>query len=118
MQVKCPRTGTDAFGQTGKVAGVVAQTAEANNSASAGLTNLGSQWDLVDDDDEKGFGLDIQIILSEFGDFGDFFENDVLSFGEVCFYLRITCYRAAFFFNLNVCYINFILMYASCFREF
>ncbi|ONK75293.1 uncharacterized protein A4U43_C03F15350 [Asparagus officinalis] len=75
--VKRPRTGTDALGQT---AGVLVQ--DANNSASAGLINFESQWDWDDDDDEKGFGLDIQIILSEFGDFGDFFENDVLSFGE------------------------------------
>lgn len=27
--------------------------------------------------------MDIQALLSEFGDFGDFFENDVLPFGEV-----------------------------------
>lgn len=27
--------------------------------------------------------MDIQTLLSEFGDFGDFFENDVLAFGEV-----------------------------------
>lgn len=88
--VKRPRTATDAYGQTGKVAGVFTQdayksdygTAEANNSTSAGLTKFGSQWDWDDDDDEKGFGLDIQIILSEFGDFRDFFENDFLSFGE------------------------------------
>lgn len=27
--------------------------------------------------------MDIQALLSEFGDFGDFFENDALPFGEV-----------------------------------
>ena len=106
MQVKRPRTATDAFGQIGKVPGVVAQTAEANNSASAGVAIFGSQWDWSDDDDEKGFGLDIQIILSEFGDFGDFFENDVLSFGEVCFYLRTTFSWTTFFFSLKMCVIK------------
>lgn len=27
--------------------------------------------------------MDIKALLSEFGDFGDFFENDALPFGEV-----------------------------------
>lgn len=63
--VKRPRTGNEAFGQTSK-----------------GLTHFGSHWDWDGDDDEKGFGLDIQIIVSEFGDFDDFFESDDLSFGE------------------------------------
>ncbi|XP_076894354.1 mediator of RNA polymerase II transcription subunit 13-like [Bidens hawaiensis] len=40
----------------------------------------GSGWDW--DDDDKGVVMDIQALLSEFGDFGDFFENDVLPFGE------------------------------------
>ncbi|GJZ36600.1 mediator of RNA polymerase II transcription subunit 13 isoform X1 [Tanacetum coccineum] len=41
----------------------------------------GSQWDW--DDDDRGVVMDIQALLSEFGDFGDFFENDALPFGEV-----------------------------------
>ncbi|KAM7259885.1 hypothetical protein ACFE04_015626 [Oxalis oulophora] len=51
---------------------------EINNS---GITNdVGSNWDW--DDDDRGMGTDIQALLSEFGDFGDFFENDALPFGE------------------------------------
>ncbi|MQL89359.1 hypothetical protein Taro_021936 [Colocasia esculenta] len=55
---------------------------EANNSASAIVTNdgIGSYWDFGDDDGD--YGINIQSLLSEFGDFGDFFVNDNLSFGE------------------------------------
>ncbi|KAJ8760013.1 hypothetical protein K2173_010869 [Erythroxylum novogranatense] len=55
---------------------------EVNNSAITGVGNdqIGSHWDW--DDDDRGMGMDIQALLSEFGDFGDFFENDVLPFGE------------------------------------
>ncbi|WVZ01158.1 hypothetical protein V8G54_027227 [Vigna mungo] len=56
---------------------------EVNNSAITGVGNepIGSYWDW--DDDDRGMEMDIQALLSEFGDFGDFFENDVLPFGEV-----------------------------------
>ncbi|CAF2032607.1 unnamed protein product [Brassica oleracea] len=42
-------------------------------------------WLGLDDYDyaDRGVGMNIQALLSEFGDFGDFFENDALSFGEV-----------------------------------
>ncbi|QCE13020.1 mediator of RNA polymerase II transcription subunit 13 [Vigna unguiculata] len=55
---------------------------EVNNSAITGVGNepIGSYWDW--DDDDRGTEMDIQALLSEFGDFGDFFENDVLPFGE------------------------------------
>ena len=33
--------------------------------------------------DEEGVVMDINILLSEFGDFSDFFEEDELDFGEV-----------------------------------
>lgn len=56
---------------------------EVNNS---GLTvvagePIGSIWDW--DSDERDMGTDIRTLLHEFGDFGDFFESDVLPFGEV-----------------------------------
>nr|POE66735.1 isoform 2 of mediator of rna polymerase ii transcription subunit 13 [Quercus suber] len=53
-----------------------------NNSAITGVANeqIGSQWDW--DDDDRDMPMDIQALLSEFGDFGDFFENDTLPFGE------------------------------------
>ena len=62
---------------------------EVNNSAITGVGNdqIGSNWDW--DDDDRGIVMDIQSLLSEFGDFGDFFENDVLPFGEVISYLSI-----------------------------
>ncbi|WZY96713.1 hypothetical protein YC2023_069042 [Brassica napus] len=62
---KRPRTGmAESFGQVGT----------ANDQ-------FGWDWD-DDDDDDRGVGMDIQALLSEFGDFGDFFENDALPFGE------------------------------------
>ena len=62
---------------------------EVNKSAITGVRNdqIGSNWDW--DDDDRGIVMDIQSLLSEFGDFGDFFENDVLPFGEVISYLPI-----------------------------
>ncbi|XP_010534871.1 PREDICTED: mediator of RNA polymerase II transcription subunit 13-like [Tarenaya hassleriana] len=45
-----------------------------------GIANDQIGWDW--DDDDRGAGMDIQALLSEFGDFGDFFENDALPFGE------------------------------------
>ena len=41
---------------------------------------MGSRWDW---DDDRGALMDIQALLSEFG---DFFENDDLPFGEVISY--------------------------------
>lgn len=55
---------------------------DANNSAiTEGSDQIGLQWGW--DDDDRNAGMDIQALLSEFGDFGDFFENDALPFGEV-----------------------------------
>lgn len=58
-------------------------SSEVNTSAITGVANeqIGSHWDW--DDDERGVDMDIQALLSEFGDFGDFFETDALPFGEV-----------------------------------
>ncbi|PWA99566.1 RNA polymerase II transcription mediator [Artemisia annua] len=57
-----------------------ASGADAYNSMEINNEQGGSQWDW--DDDDRGVVMDIQALLSEFGDFGDFFENDALPFGE------------------------------------
>ncbi|XP_057963111.1 mediator of RNA polymerase II transcription subunit 13 [Malania oleifera] len=91
LGAKRPRTGmSETFGQVGTVINAPAQdmyksefgSVEVNNSAITGVANepIGSHWDW--DDDDRGVGMDIQALLSEFGDFGDFFENDALPFGE------------------------------------
>ena len=90
------RTGVDTINQVGTTANVPVQDAhmsdfgsmEINNSAITRVGNeqLGSYWDW--DDDDRGIEMDIQALLSEFGDFGDFFENEVLPFGEVFRYLK------------------------------
>lgn len=82
---------TESFGQAGTIVNATMQEAYkseysavgGNNSTTAGGANdlVGSQWDW--DDDDRGMGMDIQSLLSEFGDFGDFFEDDVLAIGEV-----------------------------------
>ncbi|GAV80055.1 LOW QUALITY PROTEIN: Med13_C domain-containing protein, partial [Cephalotus follicularis] len=86
---KRPRTGiTESYGHGGAVSNAPVQDAyksdfgamEISNSAITGVTNDESGWDW--DDDDRGMGMDIEALLSEFGDFGDFFENDVLPFGE------------------------------------
>lgn len=88
---KRPRTGMgDSFGQVGTGMNAHVRdtfksdfgSVEVNNSAITGCANeqIGSHWDW--DDDDEGVGMDIQALLSEFGDFGDFFENDALPFGE------------------------------------
>ncbi|XP_020581529.1 mediator of RNA polymerase II transcription subunit 13 [Phalaenopsis equestris] len=81
---------TDVFGQAATIASATTQNAaksefsvvDANNSAIGGSANaqVCSSWDWNDED--RGFGIDIQSLLAEFGDFGDFFETDVLNFGE------------------------------------
>ncbi|KAJ6346584.1 hypothetical protein OIU76_003291 [Salix suchowensis] len=75
---------TEPYGQVGMVKNGPMQdfsSAEVNASAITGIANeqMGSRWDW---DDDRGAGMDIQALLSEFGDFGDFFENDDLPFGE------------------------------------
>ncbi|KAK9079021.1 hypothetical protein SSX86_000690 [Deinandra increscens subsp. villosa] len=71
---KRSRTGiTESYGQAGAIN-------NAHNSMEINNDQSGSQWDW--DDDDRGIVMDIQALLSEFGDFGDFFENDVLPFGE------------------------------------
>ncbi|KAF5773619.1 putative mediator complex subunit Med13, mediator complex, subunit Med13, MID domain of medPIWI [Helianthus annuus] len=76
---KRSRTGmTESYGQAGAIGNASMQ--EGYNSMEINNDQGGSQWDW--DDDDKGVVMDIQALLSEFGDFGDFFENDVLPFGE------------------------------------
>ncbi|KAL5834084.1 hypothetical protein ACOSQ3_017758 [Xanthoceras sorbifolium] len=87
---KRPRTGmVESFGQVGTVTNSSMQDAYRsdfgsveNSSAITGVANdqIGSHWDW--DDDDRGMGMDIQALLLEFGDFGDFFVNDALPFGE------------------------------------
>ncbi|KAH9604005.1 hypothetical protein KSS87_023608 [Heliosperma pusillum] len=79
--LKRPRTGLDnSLVQAGGA--VSAPTHDCDNSDITGVANdqIGSQWDW--DDDDAGVGMDIQALLSEFGDFGDFFVSDSLPFGE------------------------------------
>lgn len=86
---KRPRAGIgETFGQAALVTnGPIQDTyksdygsLEVSNSSITGVANdVGSHWDWEDDNR----GMDIQALLSEFGDFGDFFENDALPFGEV-----------------------------------
>ncbi|KAM7523061.1 hypothetical protein LguiA_012963 [Lonicera macranthoides] len=90
MGSKRPRSGiTESYSQAGGVINANMHdpyksdygSMEVSNSAITGLGNDQIGWDW-DDDDRAGGGMDIQALLSEFGDFGDFFENDVLPFGE------------------------------------
>ncbi|KAL8555994.1 hypothetical protein ACS0TY_003706 [Phlomoides rotata] len=82
---KRPRAGaSESFGQAGMVLNPSMtdyDTMEVKMSITgAANEQIGSQWGW--DDDDQGMGMDIQALLSEFGDFGDFFENDALPFGE------------------------------------
>ncbi|PKA47598.1 Mediator of RNA polymerase II transcription subunit 13 [Apostasia shenzhenica] len=80
----------DTFGQVTTVGSETAQSltkseysvVDVVDVAGGGSANaqVGSNWDW--EEDERGIGVDIQVLLSEFGDFGDFFESDVLTFGE------------------------------------
>lgn len=80
---------TESFGQLGAPTNVPTQDSyksdlgSVNNSAITGIANeyIGSFWDW--DGDDRDMGTDIRALLHEFGDFGDFFENEVLPFGEV-----------------------------------
>lgn len=68
---------------------------QANHIADPSDTNRGILWAGLDD---EGTGLDINVLLSEFGDFGGFFENDLMTFGEVSeifeiFLLVLSFYR-------------------------
>lgn len=60
-----------------------------------GGSQSGNPWDQWDNNDTFGMGLGMDIqsdadILAEFGDFGDFFEDDGLGFGEVSTLLKLT----------------------------
>ncbi|PON98052.1 Mediator complex, subunit Med [Trema orientale] len=88
---KRPRAGmTESFGQMGAATNFTVQdsyksdlgSVEVSNSVITGVANeqIGSFWDW--DDDDRDVGTDIRALLHEFGDFGDFFENDALPFGE------------------------------------
>lgn len=82
---------TESFGQLGVTTNVPMQdsyksdlgSVEVSNSAITGIANeyIGSFWDW--DGDDRDMGTDIRALLHAFGDFGDFFENEDLPFGEV-----------------------------------
>lgn len=82
---KRSRTGMmESFSQAGVMVKTSMQDAynsDVNNSSMTGVEHEQVGWDW--DDDDRGAGMDIQALLAEFGDFGDFFENDTLPFGEV-----------------------------------
>ncbi|PHU16673.1 hypothetical protein BC332_12368 [Capsicum chinense] len=83
---KRSRTGiSESFSQGGAVVNPSTSdyaSREVNSSAiTGGNDQTGLQWGW--DDDDRDVGMDIQALLPEFGDFGDFFENDALPFGEV-----------------------------------
>ncbi|CAI9108175.1 OLC1v1007721C1 [Oldenlandia corymbosa var. corymbosa] len=74
---------SEAFNQTGAVTHPCSSdfgSVEVNNATIAGGSSDSGGWGW--DDDDRGMSMDIQALVSEFGDFGDFFENDVLPFGE------------------------------------
>lgn len=80
---KRSRTGmAESFGQVGSITNAPTQDFGASTSAITGVgyDQIGSNWDW--DDGERDVEMDIQSLLSEFGDFGDFFENEALPFGE------------------------------------
>ncbi|XP_050219690.1 mediator of RNA polymerase II transcription subunit 13 isoform X2 [Mercurialis annua] len=86
---KRPRSGMpESFGQMGSTKNVTMQGSYKSDFGSldhASITGVGN--DPIDchldwDDDDRGVGINIQALLSEFGDFHDFFENDALPFGE------------------------------------
>lgn len=55
--------------------------AEGSNQVTVGqsFNHTGSGWNW---DEDRGTGLDIQALLVDFGDFGDFFKDDLLPIGE------------------------------------
>ncbi|KAF9624405.1 hypothetical protein IFM89_011330 [Coptis chinensis] len=53
---------------------------EVNISSTGSKDQVGSRWDW---DDEDRVEIDIQILLSDFGDFSDLFQSDSLPFGEL-----------------------------------
>ncbi|CAH9118823.1 unnamed protein product [Cuscuta epithymum] len=75
---------SESYSQAGGVANSVNTDYTSMEVTRSAITGVNDQIDLQWgwDDDDAGEGMDIQALLSEFGDFGDFFESDVLSFGE------------------------------------
>lgn len=71
--------------------GTGAQIQDAFKSDFTSTELIGSPWDWEDDD--RG-GDDIEDLLLHFGGFGDFFENDVLPFGEVFSMCLVQCFAA------------------------
>ncbi|KAL6517268.1 hypothetical protein OROMI_032969 [Orobanche minor] len=74
---------SESFSQAGMVLNSLTDygTIEVNSISAPVVANkqIESEWGW---DDDRGLGMDIEALLSEFGDFGDFFENDALPFGE------------------------------------
>jgi hypothetical protein len=73
---------------------------QSNHIADPSDTNRGILWAGLDDDD--GSGLDINILLSEFGEFGGFFEKDLMDFGEVSEIFLLSCPSLRFYWELHL----------------
>jgi hypothetical protein len=80
-------------------AGKGTDTVQANHIADPSDTNRGILWVDLDDD---GSGLDINIVLSEFGEFGGLFENDLMNFGEVSEIFFRSCPSRRFYRELHL----------------
>jgi hypothetical protein len=82
------KKGTGFLGESSGFGGGMSGMMGAGTPRGGGSQGLGNPWDQWDNDGAFGLGLGMDIqsdadILAEFGDFGDFFEDDGLGFGEV-----------------------------------
>ncbi|CAM8916712.1 unnamed protein product [Rhodiola kirilowii] len=68
-------------GQLSEGMNIPAQNALSYSYGAEG-NSVGSRWGWDHDEDETDVDVDIKVLLSEFGDFGDFFETDDLPFDE------------------------------------
>ncbi|KAI3880587.1 hypothetical protein MKW92_020076 [Papaver armeniacum] len=79
---KRPRLGvTESFGGPGTVIDATTEAYKSDLSPLEANEPFRCLWDW--DDNDKSGGLDIHILISEFGDFSDLFESDTLPFGEL-----------------------------------
>ncbi|KAG0582832.1 hypothetical protein KC19_3G089700 [Ceratodon purpureus] len=81
------KKGTGFLGESSGFGGSMSGMMGAGTPRGGGSQGLGNPWDQWDNDGGFGMGLGMDIqsdadILAEFGDFGDFFEDDGLGFGE------------------------------------
>ncbi|KAL9271921.1 Mediator of RNA polymerase II transcription subunit 13-like protein, partial [Drosera capensis] len=86
MGAKRTRTVEESFGQGGTTLTASLQDGYKSDFNTSAITGVASDltrfnWDW-DGDDKETVLLEIQALVSEFGDFGDLFESDALPFGE------------------------------------